>query len=65
MANSAELATLTAAVDAYCKKHGLRSDAARNEAAIRVFGLFQRGIRDSAALATEMDAIADRSGLVG
>jgi DNA-binding ferritin-like protein (Dps family) len=57
MANPAELAIMTAAVDNYCVKHGIAAGPMRDDIAFRVLQLFQNGVIDPSDLSDGLDAV--------
>lgn len=66
VADSAELAILTKAVDDYCAQHGIEHGPRRDDIAIRVMQLFREGIIDPVMLADRLDLArrTDRAAVV-
>lgn len=60
MADSAELATLTRAVDDYCNKYRIADAAERESIAIRVLQLFELGVINATALSDGLEFLEDR-----
>lgn len=62
MADSAELAVLTQAVDDYCARHGIRMGPSRDEIATRVMQLFRQGVTDPIKLSDGLKHLTGRIG---
>ncbi|MDQ6432502.1 hypothetical protein RB623_00365 [Mesorhizobium sp. LHD-90] len=58
MADPAELAVLTRALDDYCAKHGIDKGPDRDDIAIRVMDLFRQGVIDPTKLSDGLDHMA-------
>lgn len=59
MADPAELAIFTKAVDDCCAKYGVSEGDNRDDIAVEILRLFQQGIIDPAELAGDLDRFAD------
>ncbi|WP_292159898.1 hypothetical protein [Mesorhizobium sp.] len=55
VADSDELATLTAALNDYCATHRIVSEDDREQIAIKIMCLFSRGIVDADELSAELE----------
>ena len=62
MADSAELAVLTKALDDYCARHGIEKGPCRDDVAMQVLRLFQQGVTEPARLADGLESSDGRTG---
>lgn len=58
VADSAQLATLTKALNDYCAKHRVAGKDERERIALKVLGLFGRGLIDPDQLSAELERVA-------